>query len=475
MNNRRESFTREVISLFRSHPLLLIPLMWHIFQCVFVVLHLRPHISPDEDHHYQVIQLFSKVWSLRIDDSADSMKYGTLSVWPYLYHRILGYVAVVTENLGLPTLFLLRGINVLLSGAFFCCAALLCSKLTRNVLVQLLFLGLLSNIPKLQMLGGAISYDNFINLLSVLLILWTLRLWHNPTVSNGLGVGIILCTGSLAKLTFLPWVLFTTPLVLVRILQRGALHVSFTEGRLKKISLPLVLGFIVSFSLCLDLYLRNLYLYGTPIPSPEQVWGYETAYENYPLFHRDEEWRKQALASAEPMLSPYAWFRRYAYMVSQSTLGIQAHKNYGRRLDHIALYRLVWLPFLVGSLLLLIPAVRRRMFSDELVLSNSLLALAHGVFYFCFIAGENYVGYLSMGMFGVGLQGRYTFPALAPLLSLFSAICLLPYHRFIRPLIVLALVGLFLSLGGIFIVLDSVAWDDLLAPLAVFSAYHGRH
>ncbi len=71
-------------------------------------------------------------------------------------------------------------------------------------------------------------------------------------------------------------------------------------------------------------------------------------------------------------------------------------------------------------------------------------------------------------VFGRGLQGRYLFPAAAPLLAVFASLAVGPFPRFAQRAVVASLSALFIGLGNLYIVQDRRAWVELLQVGAVW-------
>ena len=447
---------------FTHNKLLLIPLLFHLIQVLFISFNLKYAISPDEDHHFRVIELYSQTFSWRLQDTPESLKYGVLSVYPYLYHRLLGYVFPIFSG-SLYALLALRLFNVLLSVGLFFATAHLCRRVTQSKLSQFLCLLVLASIPKLQLLSGAITYDNAINLLSAIFLLSLLNFWKMPKLRTSLIAANVFMFGALIKITFLPWASVLLVVFLVRLFYSRDINFfqDFSNSKF------LALAFIVLFALCCDLYGKNLWKYKRVVPFADQVVGHEMAYEHFPIYKRNTVWHKES--EGKELMSFPSWFAKYIDAAMQSTLGIQGHRNVGRQLLHIKVYRVLFVFIGLSLLLFLLKMFRKKLFDDPDVTLLGVLTFASLAYSF-FVLQNNYNAYVNFSRtFGTALQGRYLFPAVISFTPVLAVVLTQAWPRVTRLPLTFIFAALFTVLGWPVLIQDSRVWASLMSKGAVFN------
>src|SRR5262249_46295703 len=157
-------------------------------------------------------------------------------------------------------LILFRLASVVSSALWFLATLALAQSLKLSLGMMAFASVVFANLPMLQFLGGSVSYDNFVNLLSVLLVIEFIRFSSKPTAQSAALQGLYLGIGSLAKLTFLPWYLIALPFWVWTLRgprSRKTFFQSFDKLATRR-GAGLLLPLLLVIGLNADLYVNNL-------------------------------------------------------------------------------------------------------------------------------------------------------------------------------------------------------------------------
>lgn len=461
---------------------------WFLFQAVYFSVRVLPGIPPDEMHHINVAGFYAEASGISIQESERTYPYGSLNTTPYLYHLAIGK-ALALNVFGLEPWRFMRSINVLLSFSAFIAIWLLVREVTTDSFARILTLIIIADIPMLNLMSGAVSYDNAIFLLAALFQLAVVRFIKKASLKNALSAMLVVLIGSLIKITMLP---FIAPLAVVFIWQwRSILAILKNLKAEIKNSIwvkLLLLTSLASAIACIFLYVGNEIKFGWAHPPASVVLGDEIVYKYYAQHRRDVDFI--ATAAERPLLSIPDFIPEFFTRAVDNTLGIMAHASVSRPPGYIAPYKKCMLPVLLGLLSPLAIFLYRRRDSNSTaviaLISLNLVLLASKLYERCilplFIAlsaliaawiersrnsksfsaviflGANFVFYAAVVMFdnyystyinshilGQAIQGRYllpAFPGMACIISILS-FCWLPKNM------PLALVARLLLLEGL--------------------------
>ncbi|MFW5734774.1 MAG: hypothetical protein ACOCWR_06925, partial [Oceanidesulfovibrio sp.] len=337
---------------------------------------------------------------------------------------------------------------------------------------QLLFLILLTNTPMLTFLGASINYDNLTILLSVVALYWlTTFLDSSKATPFWAGTAAVLA-GCLTKTAFLPLAILILAVLVWRLAGadwRNRIRALRPDSR-KGVVLCVLAALLFAGNLAL--YGGNLVRYGSPFPSYDAVVGQENAMQNRIFarqwilrqYYREEIDHEQAVRLAQAIphrteraatlrlleaeqsrratgesFTPvdrisYAWF--WLGTVLLQITGVSAHAALVKHGLVFGLYQLV---FVVG----LFAVARHLKRTDENGHAVESLVLFAGYVLFL-MQYVNYGAYVASHSAGMGLQGRYIFPVLAPLYGLISLYMLKPLPAAFRYGLLAAIAALFI-------------------------------
>jgi hypothetical protein len=442
---------------------------------LYFAISIAPGIPPDEPTHLGIIGLYAEA-PLLIEDSPESYGFGLVTRQPHLYYFTLGKLAALNV-FGMDEVLYLRLINVVLAMMTVLAGYRLASRLTGNPLVRIVFLVMATNTLMFTFIGGAVSYDNLVNLLAVLSISAFIAFIQDENPVDLLLFLLWNFLGTLTKTTFLPLTLVLAVLYLLT--RRRHLWNDFqTITRLVRAppkGPKALLGIVILvFGANAWLYGSNLVKYGRPVPSCDQVLELDECGENR-IFtrnwilgqYRDQELTfEQALQatsrirhpgdrdhavrllqnerafkkSTQPMLPRWDYIGLVWTQAMKPTIyGVQAH---------LSILKDPWslLPYNVILFAAFVVWIRwSRWDGSEKPWSALSIAV---VFYFLFLIGYvNYKSYLASHAAFLGVQGRYLFPVLVPAYLTAARFLFNPFRRAVQ-------IALLLIVSTIFILGD---------------------
>ena len=427
---------------------------WFLFQAVYFCVRVLPGIPPDESHHINVAGFYAEAPGVTIQESERTYAYGSLNTTPYLYHLALGK-ALHLNVIGLEPWRFMRVINVLMSLCAFLAVWLLVREVSSDPFARILTLVIVANIPMLNLMSGAVSYDNAVFLLAALFQLALVRFIKCASLLNLLAACLCVLLGALIKLTMLP---FFVPLAVIILLcwRKIVDLLRIREQQLRKNSVKvLLLANILAAAACAMLYVGNEIRFGWLHPPASVVLGDEIVYKYYAQHRRDVDFI--ATASERPLLTIPDFIPEFFTRAVDNSLGILAHASVSRPPGYIVAYERCLIPALLGLLTPLALALYKRRNSIQLaasvfVASNATLlasklyarwilplalAVASGfahlfdrqaksstflalvflgsnfIFYCAVVMLDNYYStYINSRILGQAIQGRYLLPVL---------------------------------------------------------------
>lgn len=404
--------------------------LWFVTQATYFALNLKVGVPPDELFHTYVSSFYKEAPGFTVEDSEKTYPYGSMTTFPYLYHLAMGKLSWLNV-FPIDDEIFLRFFSVFFAVSTLYFALLIMRELNLDPTVKILCLAVITNIPMFIFVSSAVTYDTITNLISCLLLLNLIKYIKYKRRQNFLYIVLYLLVGSITKVTFLPFYLIFT-LILVFTFKSCFLEVW------KKMWFPTTFGdkalifiILIFFVLNVDLYGKNLIKHGRLIPNFDSTVDKEKAYINYAQYRRDQDLLKTA--SERELWGIGKFTRHYVGRIGTSVLGILAHQSYQRADREIKLYQKATIPFLIGAALFMWHLVINiKVFKN--VKLEYLAFISVGVLYFIILFVDNYLAYRTMRLFGYSLQGRYLFPVVLPLVVLFSSISLYPKNKIWRVL-----------------------------------------
>lgn len=441
---------KKIISELREDKfyllLIVVVLFYFIARLGFYALKIPHYIPPDEVTHFGYCVAFSKTWGFP-SNTPETYQLGNLMHIPWLYYYLMGK-ALLFKVLPISDLLYLRGINILLACFTFFYSYRWLSLFTKKW-NRVFFLVVLTNIPMFTFLGASVSYDNLVNLCAVMALYYMHRFFLERKPAYFLLAGIALLAGSLTKIAFLPLVLIYTGIILVHERDRLKLFPSFISNISNNLRLSdkgLVIILTLLLVMCFELYGMNILKFHKLVPATSQVmseeqfmqhrisardyvitkfrsgeWDYQTAVDKAKqISHPGDQAtalhilrvhaanQKNEISVLSRLAYSYNWFEH----LLGNGVGITAHRSLPKTINEIAIYQTIFLL----AVFVVVRFWRRR--DAGLIINQSLIiVLCYGFFLMLF---HNYNIYLWSLSPYLGIQGRYIFPILIPLLGVFT-------------------------------------------------------
>ena len=254
---------------------------WYAARLVGFAVAVAPGVPPDETDHAAIAALYSETL-LGIEDSPASHPHGLVTRVPFLYHLAMGKLLALNV-FGLDDLLYLRLLNAVLALATLAAAWRLACRMTDDIPVRLLFLVLATNTLTVTFLGGAVNYDNLVQLLAVLAVSSLVAFLQEERPAALAGFALWNLLGALTKITFLPLGVILLAVLLIErrrhlVADGRALAAWLAGPRLRgaAVAALLVAGVLAN----LMLYGGNLLRYGRPVPVCDQVLPLDACLEN---------------------------------------------------------------------------------------------------------------------------------------------------------------------------------------------------
>ncbi len=421
--------------LRRRIPALVTALLVAMFaaQASYFAAAVNHDAPPDEWFHANATRIWASAEGFRVQDREGPLTYqfGPLSRSPFVYHWLMGktlravytlrgedldktahvyYDAAFTVDYPryMKDVEVIRWASVAMATVGFACTAGFLFAAGASLPCAVVVLFFMATTLMYTFISGMANYDNLV-IPQALGSFWLLALIaRRATPGRFLALGALVLLGCLTKVVFLP-------------LGAGIVIAAFALGRKALATrefwrqIPRTPAQIVGILAVLVLLRSNVRLYGANYaryqaiyPTCEDVIGAEICAKEYSQSIRDK--MLIGMSAGQPRHSLKAFLRLYFKRWEETVVGIMSHRDL-KPTQHERY------PFRRGLSLcaaaIVFAAVRRR---D--VLRNSLwwAVLLVSSAYAAIVVLENYDSYLRLGVFGAGLQGRYWFPVLAPLI-----------------------------------------------------------
>ena len=424
--------------LDKEKLVLLLIILIFTFVITFFAFSFRMGLSPDSSYHLDISKAYSTTLGIP-ENTTDTYQYRDITRIAYLYFWINGRILNI-NNEGINEIILLRLVNVVYSIGTVYVLYLLSKEVIKDRWKRLLPVFLLTNTLMFVFLSSAINYDNLSNLLSVLSIFFFVKFVKSKLdIKYLLWMTLFLCIGSLTKFTVLPLAGILILLSIVEIFRKRKLLKDIKFGKEYILLLPiLVFGF-----LNIQLYGINLLKYGELEPNCEQILTHEQCLTNG-VYYRDTVTFKEReinglsdtvkLILSGERVDPVRYFFKWLPNITSKVHGIMADSSLymPESFTHVYIFLL--------SIGVMIGVIKWKKWS---VLDKYLIALC--IFYiFILFFFQNYSMYLRYNHLYLALQGRYIFPVITVMYILFSKSILFIKNDWLRYLILIPLIILFI-------------------------------
>ncbi len=394
-------------SLLSSDWFLKLTFCWFSIQASLFALTTRFGLPPDETYHLTYIKLFSEHSPSPILASQGSYFILLEAVKNpfFLYHYILSFPYLLVSSLPGPYIFL-RFINIGLGIVSLYLVYKIANLINVTKLARNLSIFMLSSTLMFVFIFSSISYDNLFIMLSIAGVYLLLSIERSITVTRLLLFSIVIISGMLVKINFLP-IAFILLLVFLfqsaRKMPTFAKKIKKTFNTNKLMNYGLLLITVLLGLLFLQRYALNVVQYHKFAPDCQQVLDIEYCRQNS-LFQRTELFEGKGKRPINQGIMSYS--AGWSKLMVQRTFGLFAHKRFpaGKIIT-------IWAIFMfsistVGFIRLWKPSDRK---------INILLVIS--VFYLCVLLLENFSTYTSTGIPQLAIHGRYAF-CILPLLFL---------------------------------------------------------
>lgn len=398
-------------------------------------------IGPDETYHFQLIKLFAERGVSPILNNQNGYYFlGEVVHTPFtIYHYLLSFPFRIFGDSS-ASLFLLRGINILMACASLYVVLLIARSLRLSKLASHLSIFMLANTLMFVFLSSMINYDNLFVLLSLLSIHLVLGLSKKLSINKIMSLMLVTACGLLVKISFLPIALSSIIILLVRLWQtRQKVFKSLAQEmahNLRRalfgtVTLTLMTSVLCGFAMYK--YISNVVSYHTYSPGCEKVLTMEQCYENS-VYKRNKILNSDAPPNIKISTSEYV--SSWTSIMLDRTFGIFGHK-----ITQPTKLIATWYQVLFA--LSVIAIIKRYRKGDR----QTNLTLVIISFYTVTLIYNGYTGYHESGLIDLAIQGRYLF-AVLPVMYLFANKYILElFSTKLKFVYVLATLSIFFTAG----------------------------
>ncbi len=422
-NNKFLTFFKKHFTFYNVEFLLVS--IFIIMLSVFFSLNTKAGIPPDERSHFNLITRYYESHLFSIDSPYIEHNLTSSPREPSLYHASLGKLFKLIKIE--PNIARLRIVNLGLLVLFLLGVYLFLKELSATGFSYHIFMVLLLNSTMLPFLFASVNYDNLVNVSSIFLTLFFLRLWKKLSDKNLLFYMFFLIVGSMTKISFLPLAFIYTIILFIHYRN------NFKEILVIIKSNKLIL---VVLTICIALFsyfwFYNLVVYRNLSPSCIQEYSHDECMKNS-IYERGQKLHlNDPLKSSPATIDNY--FNSWKNGMISGIFGIFSHDSTTTSAD----FSVIMFYFFALGIILSIVRNKNDRFKNSMLLGALLI-------YSAFVFHATYGGYLRTGLLGIARQGRYLFPILPLVFYLVSSgYSSLNLNRFTK-LIVIVVLLLFIN------------------------------
>lgn len=387
---------------------------------------------PDEIYHLKLSEQYEPLSTIIAKDTPQTISIGIISKTPNLYHLLQGKILNLTSNHN----YILRLINFILGIFFFYISKKTIDQHVSSYFTRIIYLYIISNITMLQYLFGAISYDNFINLIAVYSFYLFYQVINQKYYYSLTKLIIFSLVAILAKPTYFPLFLIQISVIFTYLFRQKLVFKYTKQLFSQKRSLILIISLS---SVIFYFYGSNLIKYGTISPSCTNLYT-QTFCNNDPSVILNNEIYLQT--KINPSFSNiYSYFTSWIHLMTERTFGIF---SYTSLLAHPE-----WISFLTLTIIFS-TIIIFKLITNRYDYYLFFISITYSLILFL----KNYNGYLETGITHVAVQGRYLFPIIFPTYYLFTKYLttILKKNIFFKLLILTLLIYSFSYYGFFYIV-----------------------
>jgi len=376
---------------------------WFIYQTVFFALNLKHNVVPDEPYHIQFIKIYRDKISPIINHQDNNFVFGDITrSQSYFYHYLLGMISKLFQ-LDKNFITYLRLINISFSLLTLITFIKTIDLLTKDRFIKISSIIMLSNTLTFTILSGGVSYDNLLNLLSILSVYFFIKFAKEEHVKNLILFFVISLSASIVKISFIPILIVLSIIMFIKTCRIS----DFKKKIIKQIKkynkffiIFLSLLFVISLSLFIERHVINLIKFGTINPSCVQIHSIEECKVDL-QYIRDNSFEIKNLKPN--ILNFIMYFNKWKLLILDSTFGFHGHKYIP--VNQLFIYILSFIILISYSSFIRHTRYRKDKLNYFLIFLSSFYIL----FIFVYV---NYLNYLKYELIELAVNGRYIFPVI---------------------------------------------------------------
>ncbi|MDQ3065380.1 MAG: DUF2142 domain-containing protein [bacterium] len=375
--------------------------LWFILQGILFAVSTKFGIPPDESYHLSFIKLFAENnLSPFITNQDNYFHLGEVIRIPFfLYHYVFSFIYILFQDNEIAYI-VIRLMNVILGALSLFITLKIASEIKLSNLVKNLSLFMLSNTLMFVFLSSSINYDNLFITLSLVCVLFLLRLLKELKPLDLLIFCNVIVAGSLVKINFLPIAAVCVFILLwtyrTKLYEIGS---TFLKLNYKHFSVfPMIFILIVLIIFAVHKYGYNIVTYQSISPRCDEINLIEYCRQNA-VFARNE--RIALDAKRTPTKDSFEYFFDWVPLMFERTYGIFSHQ--------IMLPNQFIFKYIHVYVILAFFAFARLYSRKENSMTIILIIL---LFNLSLIFMESLSTYTNSGRFGFATQGRYLFGVL---------------------------------------------------------------
>ncbi len=419
---------------------------------IYLVFNIKIGISPDSSYHLEVSKAYSQTL-FRPQNTPDTYQWRDITRITYLFFWINGRILNINNGV-VDEIILLRIVNVICSIGTVFVTYLLSKEIFKNRWKRIFPIFLLTNTLMFVFLSSSINYDNLANLLCVLSILFFVKFVKSKIDIKYLLLMILfLCIGALTKFTVLPLAFILVILSLIDIFRKKEYFKQIKIGKEFLLLIPILFFGILN----IELYGKNIIQYGGLEADCNKILTHEQCLENGVYFRDNITFQSTKidgikgyfnLITSGERVGPFRYFLKWLPNLTMKIHGVFA--------DHsLFMPEPFWYIFILFFLIATILGVIN--FKKWNTIEKYLI-----VIFFFYIAVlfffQNYIMYLRYNIYYLALQGRYIFPVISIMYILFSKSFFFVNSKWLRYILSILVVLLFIYSCIPFFLLNVEAW-----------------
>ncbi len=378
---------------------------WLAIQSVYIAITTKFAVPPDERYHTLFIKLYQhnglSPFIARQDISYSALG-DAIRTPSYFYHYLFGLISHINDSL-----LFLRLVNVALGIAIVVVAYKLFLEIGISKAAAAVALFLLVNTEMFVFLVASVNYDNLLNLLALLSMLFLTKFIKRKRVIDAVLVFIFMAAAVLTKFSFIPLV----PVFLAAIMVVGIRNWSKIKRDMAHNSswlFPLFILLALLAGLIGERYAINLTRYHQIAPACEKLHSSEFCLGSKPV----------EVPKTAPAYNIFSYLPQWLLRMERRTFGIFGHKTAPQSIV------MEWFfPWLAAAFVF---AISMKLKPSK----NRLLAffLVSSLIYAVVLFLGNFAQYRHTGLVSIAIQGRYLFIFL-PIFFAIGIECLLRLTR----------------------------------------------